>query len=61
MIASGFEMAALLPYLKPLIHGYQTRKAYACQVRVVWEVQSIGKWKRYICVNSNSTNVAATK
>ena len=46
MIASGFGMAALLPYLKQLIHGYQTRKACTRQIRVIWQVQRIGRWKR---------------
>lgn len=44
MIASGFGMVALLPYLRQLIHGYQTRKACTRQIRVVWQVQRIGKW-----------------
>ena len=61
MIASGFGMAALLPCLKQSIHGYQTRKPYTRQIRVGWQVQSIGKWKRYICVDSKLTNVAATE
>ncbi|MCJ1473145.1 hypothetical protein MMC13_001796 [Lambiella insularis] len=41
MIASGFGMAALLPYLKQLIHGYRTRKTCTRQIRVIWQVQRI--------------------
>jgi len=43
MVATGYGMAALLPYLKKLIHGYHTRKACTRQVRVIWQVQRFGK------------------
>jgi len=43
MIASGFGMAAQLPCLKQLIHGYQTRKVVTHRIRVIWQVEHIGK------------------
>ena len=43
MIASGLGMAAQLPYLKQLIHRYQTCKVITCRIRVVWQVEHIGK------------------
>jgi hypothetical protein len=43
MIATGFGMAALFPYLKKLIHCYQTRKVCTRQIRVIWQMQRIGK------------------
>lgn len=43
MVATGFGMAALLPYLQQLIRGYQTRKVCTRQIRLIWQVQRIGK------------------
>lgn len=44
MVATGFGMAALLPYLQQLISGYQTRKVCTRQIRLIWQVQRIGKY-----------------
>ncbi len=43
LIAAGFGMAAHLPYLKQLIHDYKARKASTLRIRVIWQVQHIGK------------------
>ena len=43
MVASSFGIAAQLPYLKRLIHGYNTRKLRARRIHLVWQVQNIGK------------------
>ncbi len=43
LIVAGFGMAAHLPYLKQLIHDYKARKASTLRIRVVWQVQHIGK------------------
>ena len=43
MIASGFGIAAQLPYLKQLIHGYNTREVRARRVHLIWQIQDIGK------------------
>lgn len=43
LVATDFGMAALLPYLQQLIHGYQTRKVCTRRIRVIWQVQRIGK------------------
>jgi NAD(P)H-flavin reductase len=46
MIATGFGIAAHLPYLKQLIHGYNTCKARTRQVHLVWQLQCIGNLKQ---------------
>ena len=43
MIASGFGIAAQLPYLKRLIHGYNARELRARRVRLIWQVRDIGE------------------
>ncbi len=42
MIASGFGIAAELPYVKQLIHGYNNCKARTRRVHLVWQLQSLG-------------------
>ncbi|KAM3474863.1 hypothetical protein MY5147_004063 [Beauveria neobassiana] len=41
MIASGYGIAAQLPYLKQLIHGYNSRKARSRRVHLVWELKTL--------------------
>ncbi|EDN92181.1 hypothetical protein SS1G_08043 [Sclerotinia sclerotiorum 1980 UF-70] len=41
MVASDFGIAAQLPYLKQLIHGYNTRKLRAQRIHLVWQVRDI--------------------
>jgi len=43
MVASGFGIAARLPYLKQLIHGYNAREVRARRIYLVWQVRDIGK------------------
>lgn len=43
MIADGFGIAAHLPYLKRLIHGYNARKVCARRIHLIWQVQDISK------------------
>jgi NAD(P)H-flavin reductase len=38
MIASGFGIVALLPYMKQLIHQYNTRKIRTRRIRLVWQL-----------------------
>ncbi|KAH8800659.1 hypothetical protein F5884DRAFT_862570 [Xylogone sp. PMI_703] len=40
MVASGFGIAALQPYLKKLIHGYNTRVGQARRIHVVWQISN---------------------
>ena len=42
-VASGFGIAAHLPYLKQLIHGYNAREVRARRIHLVWQVRDIGK------------------
>ncbi|ETN44457.1 uncharacterized protein HMPREF1541_10638 [Cyphellophora europaea CBS 101466] len=41
MIASDFGIAAQLPYLKRLIHGYNARQLEARRVHLVWQIQDL--------------------
>lgn len=59
MIVIGFGMAALLPYLSQMIHRYQTRKIYTRRIRVIWQVQRIGKQGR--CIHTNKTKLTNVK
>ena len=45
MITSDFGIAAHLPYLKQLIHGYNARKLRARRVHLVWQLSNIGKFR----------------
>lgn len=44
IVASSFGIAALLPYLKKLIHGYNTRVGRARRIHVVWQISTRGKF-----------------
>ncbi|KAG9229168.1 hypothetical protein BJ875DRAFT_524154 [Amylocarpus encephaloides] len=41
MVASDFGIAAHLPYLKQLIHGYNVREVRARRIHLVWQVRDI--------------------
>jgi hypothetical protein len=43
MVASGFGIAAHLPYLKQLIYGYNAREVRTRRIHLVWQVRDIGK------------------
>lgn len=43
MIASDFGIAAQLPYLKRLIHGYNARQLETRRIHLVWQIQDLGK------------------
>ena len=43
LIASGFGVAAQLPYLKKLIYGYNACKTRTRRVHLVWQLKTIGK------------------
>jgi NAD(P)H-flavin reductase len=43
MIASGFGIAAQLPYLKRLIYGHNAGKVRARRILLVWDIRNIGK------------------
>lgn len=43
MVASGFGIAALLPYLKRLIHGHNARVVRTRRIHVIWEFDDIGE------------------
>ena len=43
LVGTEFGMAALLPYLQQLIHGYQIRRVCTRRIRVIWQVRHIGK------------------
>jgi len=43
MVASGFGIAAQLPYLKRLIHGYNACTIETRRVHLVWQLETTGK------------------
>lgn len=43
LIASGFGVAAAIPYLKKIIYGYNTCTLQARRLHLVWQVESIGE------------------
>jgi NAD(P)H-flavin reductase len=52
MFATGFGIAAQLPYLRKLIYGYQTCKTRTTRVHLVWQLQSLGILLLEICDKS---------
>lgn len=48
MVASGFGITAQLPYLKRLIHGYNSRRVRARRVHLVWQVKDVGRCSKSI-------------
>jgi hypothetical protein len=43
MVASGFGIAAQLPYLRQLIYGYNASKTRTRRVHLVWQLETLGK------------------
>jgi NAD(P)H-flavin reductase len=43
IVASGFGIAAQLPYLKRLIHGYNAREVRARRIHLVWQIENKGE------------------
>jgi hypothetical protein len=41
MVAMDFGIAAVLPYLAKLIHGYRTCASRTCRIHVVWHVKEL--------------------
>ena len=48
MVANGFGIAAHLPYLRRLIHGYNSYEIRIRRIHLVWQIQDIGKLKPVI-------------
>lgn len=48
MFATGFGIAALLPFLEKLVHGRKFFKGCARRIHLVWHVQDLGRFKRII-------------
>ena len=45
MITSDSDIAAHLPYLKQLIHGYNAHKVSACRIHLIWQSSDIGEFR----------------
>lgn len=43
LVADGAGIAALLPYLKRLIHGYHAGQVSTRKIHLVWQISDIGK------------------
>jgi hypothetical protein len=48
IVASGLDIAAVLPHLKKIIHGYNTSAARARRIHLVWQSfqESISRYTR---------------
>ena len=44
VIASGFGIAAVIPYLKKMIYGYNTCTCQIRRLHFVWQVESLSKY-----------------
>lgn len=44
LIASGFGVAAAIPYLKKMIYGYNTCTLQVRRLHLIWQVESIGEY-----------------
>lgn len=49
MVADGVVIAAQLPYLQKLIHGYHARQAFSRRIHLIWQVSDIGKQRFPLC------------
>jgi hypothetical protein len=43
LIVSGFGIAVTIPYLKKMIHGYNTYVLHVPRLHLVWQIELIGK------------------
>ncbi|KAJ6102607.1 cell surface metalloreductase (FreA) [Penicillium sp. IBT 16267x] len=41
LVASGMGLAAVIPYVKMLIHGYNTCTSYVRRVHLIWQVEAL--------------------
>lgn len=46
MVASGYGIVAQLPYLKQLLHDYNSRKAKSRRIHLVWELKTLGEQRQ---------------
>ena len=53
VVASGFGIAAQLPYLRQLIYGYNACKTRTCRVHLVWQLETLGKLELGRIANSS--------
>lgn len=44
LVASGFSIAAAIPYLKKLVYSYNTSASRTRRVHLVWEVETLGEY-----------------
>ena len=42
LVASGAGIAAIIPYAKKLIHGYNTCTSHVRRMHLIWQVESLG-------------------
>ena len=52
MIASGCGIAAQLPYLLQLLHGYNGRRVRARRIHLVWVRETLGQFPRRCCTKA---------
>jgi hypothetical protein len=48
MVATGSGIATVIPYVRMLIHGYNTCTSYVRWIHLIWQVDNLGKLFRLI-------------
>lgn len=43
IVASGFGITAVIPYMKKIIHGYNTSTSQTRRLHLVWQAESLGR------------------
>ena len=46
LAADDVGIAAQLPYLKRLIHGYHSRQVVTRRIHLIWRISDIGEYSR---------------
>jgi NAD(P)H-flavin reductase len=48
LVASGFGIAAQLPYVKELLHGYNARRIHTRRIHLVWQLNTIAESREFV-------------
>ena len=54
LVANGFGIAAAIPYLRKLVYSYNTSASQTRRVHLVWEVETLGKYRGIELFSANN-------
>lgn len=57
MMATGFGIAAHLPYLKKLIHDHQCHQTPIRRIHLIWQMDKLGRVSLYLTILTRTDNV----